>query len=282
MKKTFLFFILILLIAVVYISCSKGDSAGGNNPPADPCSGITVAVNASVTNASGGQNNGGITASATGGSGFTFSLNNGTFQSSGAFSNLAPGTYTVTAKNSTGCTGSQSFTVVANSTCTGANIVVSGTSTVATPCGGTGGSITATATGSTGFTFSIDNGAFQASNSFSNLTAGNHTVVAKDANGCSNSTIVSVGTATAGPLFSAVRSVIQTFCVSCHNNSVQNGGMNWEVDCNIVAHKDRIKTRAVDQAGTSTQMPQPPNPALSTADRQKILDWINAGGTYAN
>jgi uncharacterized membrane protein len=172
--------------------------------------------------------------------------------------------------------------VVANNNCSGANIVVTGTSTAAAPCGGPGGSITASATGSTGFTFSIDNGVFQTSNSFTNLTAGNHTVVAKDANGCSQSAIISVGTAAAGTLFSAVRSVIQTFCVSCHNNSVQNGGMNWEVDCNIVAHRDRIKIRAVDQAGTANQMPQPPNPALSTADRQKILDWINAGGMYTN
>jgi cytochrome c551/c552 len=282
MKHTIWLFILVLLIAVVYISCSKGDSAGGNNPPPDPCSGVTVAVSASVTNASGGQNNGAIVAGATGGNGFTFSLNNGAFQSSGTFSSLAAGTYTITAKNSNGCTGSQSFTVVANNSCTGVNIVVTGTSTAVTPCGGPGGSITASASGSTGFTFSIDNGAFQASNSFTNLAAGNHTIVAKDANGCSQSAIITVGTAAAGSLFSAVRSVIQTFWVSCHNNSVENGGMNWEVDCNIIAHKDRIKIRAVDQAGTANQMPAPPNPALSTADRQKILDWINAGGTFTN
>lgn len=280
MRKTFLFFALLLLVAAVYISCSKGGSS--NNPPENPCTGVTITVAGTVTNTASGQSNGSIAASATGGSGFTFSLNNGNFQSSGTFSNLAAGSYTITAKNSNGCTGSQQFTVGTNNVCAGANIVVTGTATNATPCGGAGGSITATATGSTGFTFSVDNGAFQASNNFANLTAGNHTVVAKDANGCSQSAVVNVGTVAAGPLFTAVRSLLQTYCVSCHNNNLQNGGMNWAVDCNIVANKDRIKVRAVDQAGTSSQMPQPPNAALSTADRQKITDWINAGGTYSN
>ena len=280
MKKTFLFFGLILLMAVAYISCSKGGSS--TDPPGNPCTGITITVNGTVTNAAAGQNNGSIAASAAGGSGFTFSLNNGSFQSSGTFSNLAPGSYTITAKNSNGCTGAQQFTVVANNACTGVNIVLTGTSTSVTPCGGPGGSITATAAGSTGFTYSVDNGAFQASNSFTNLAAGNHTIVAKDANGCSQSAVVNVGTVAAGPLFSAVRTLLQAYCVSCHNNTVQNGGMNWEVDCNIVTNKSRIKVRAVDDAGTANQMPRPPNPALSTADRQKILDWINAGGQYNN
>jgi hypothetical protein len=29
-------------------------------------------------------------------------------------------------------------------------------------------------------------------------------------------------------------------------------------------------------------MPQPPNPALSLADRQKITDWVNAGGKFTD
>jgi hypothetical protein len=29
-------------------------------------------------------------------------------------------------------------------------------------------------------------------------------------------------------------------------------------------------------------MPQPPNAALSVADRKKITDWINAGGKYTD
>lgn len=87
---------------------------------------------------------------------------------------------------------------------------------------------------------------------------------------------------TAGPKFTAVRQVVQINCVSCHNATTTNGGMNWTVDCNIVANSGRIKVRAVDAFGTPTQMPQPPNAGLSAADRQKITDWIAAGGQYTD
>src|SRR6476469_2513302 len=152
------------LMSILFYSCSKG--GGSTNTPADPCAGITIAISGTVTNATLGQNNGSIAASATGGTGFTFSLNNGTFQSSGNFTNLAPGNYSIKAKNSTGCSGSKSFSVVVENSCSGVTINVNGTPTNGVPCGGAGGSITVTATGGTGFTYSLNNGAFQASNQF--------------------------------------------------------------------------------------------------------------------
>ena len=79
---------------------------------------------------------------------------------------------------------------------------------------------------------------------------------------------------TPGPLFNAVKSVIQANCESCHNNSIANGGMNWTSNCNIVANKTRIKVRAVDNNPT----PMPPTGALAQADKDKITAWINAGG----
>ena len=77
---------------------------------------------------------------------------------------------------------------------------------------------------------------------------------------------------TPGPLFTAVKSLMQANCQSCHSNSIANGGMNWAVDCNIVANKDRIKVRAVDQ-GT-----MPPTGALPQSEKNKIAAWISAGG----
>lgn len=79
---------------------------------------------------------------------------------------------------------------------------------------------------------------------------------------------------TPGPLFTAVKSLIQANCESCHNNSIANGGMNWTSNCNIVTNKDRIKVRAVDNNPT----PMPPTGALAQADKDKITAWINAGG----
>jgi hypothetical protein len=117
-KNVFSAFLILITGIVIYSSCSKSDTSPA--PPANPCSGITVAVTGIIT-ANSGSNNGSISAAATGGSSFTFSLNSGAFQSSGVFSNLAGGTYSITAKNSNGCTGSAQFVVntTAVSVCSG-------------------------------------------------------------------------------------------------------------------------------------------------------------------
>ena len=77
---------------------------------------------------------------------------------------------------------------------------------------------------------------------------------------------------TPGPLFTAVKTLMQANCQSCHNGSNANGGKDWTVDCNIVANKNRIKARAVDE-GT-----MPPTGPLSQSEKDKITAWINAGG----
>ncbi|PZR29352.1 MAG: hypothetical protein DI535_03140 [Citrobacter freundii] len=280
MKKNFAVVLSLLAVCtMIAIACSK--KGGGDPPPTDACAGVTIAVTGTPTNPTTvGGTNGSISVSATGGSGFTFSINNGAFQSSGTFSNLAAGSYTITAKSAAGCTGTQSFTLVAPTpSCAGVNIVVTATATPTAACTtSNSGAINATATGSTGLTYSINGTTFQATGTFSNLAAGNYTVTAKDANGCTGSTTVNVASATAGPLFSAVKTLIANNCQSCHNNSIANGGMNWQVECNIVTHKDRIKARAVDNNPSS----MPPTGPLAQADKDKITAWINAGGRYTD
>jgi hypothetical protein len=170
-----------------------------------------------------------------------------------------------------------------SNSCSGVNITVSTASTIGTPCTSpANGSITVTASGSADLTYSIDGTNFQSSNVFGSVAPGNYTVTAKNGNGCRQTANITVAAAPAGALFSAVKQVIQNNCVSCHSGSNPAGGRDWTVDCNVIAAKGNIKARAVDQAGTATQMPKPPNAPLSDADKQKIVDWINAGGRYAD
>lgn len=253
---------------------------------ANPCSGVNITVSATVNNATTGQSNGSITASASGSSGFTYSINGTTFQTSNIFSNLAAGNYTITAKDANGCTGTTQATVGSVNPCAGVNITVSTTIQTATPCAPTPtGRITVNASGSTGLLYSLNGGAFQSSNIFNNLSAGNYTIAVKDANNCAAPNTAATVTATpAGPLYDAVRNILQVSCAvgGCHDQYTQQAGINFNNNCDIVAQKDRIKFRAVDQAGTANQMPQPPNPALSVADRQAITNWVNAGGRYSD
>jgi hypothetical protein len=260
--------------------CTGSNSFTLTNP--NPCAGVTITVTGSVVNPTTGQSNGSITASASGGAGgFTFSLNGGAFQASGTFSNLAAGNYTVTAKDANGCTGTNSFTLTAPNPCSGVTITLSNTVVGNTPCQSpASGSITVTPSGGTGpYTFRLNSGSFQASNVFSNLAAGAYSVTAKDANGCTGTqNNVLVPDLPEGPLFAAVRTVLQNNCVSCHNSGNAQGGMNWTIDCNIVQFKDRIKARAVD----GNPSPMPPSGLMPASERQKITNWINAGGRYTD
>jgi hypothetical protein len=244
----------------------------------NPCAGVTVVVTTTQVNPATGSSNGSITATATGGTGFTYSLNNGAFQASGTFSNLAAGSYTITTKNSNGCIGSATVTLTAVSPCTNTVITITNVIVNNTPCVTPAtGSITVTAAGSTGFTYNLNGGAYQSSNIFSGLTSATYTVGVKDANGCTNSSTAIVANLPSGPLFAQVRTLITTRCggSGCHMNGQSQKGYNFDADCSIVTYWSQINRTSVTY--TMTRMPINPQPLLTTAEKQKITDWINAG-----
>jgi hypothetical protein len=164
--------------------------------------------------------------------------------------------------------------------CSGKTINITASVTQnADPC--SKGIISVSATGSTGFTYSVDGNAYQASGTFNDITAGNHNISAKDGSGCIKTASVTVTNSSAGTLFTAVKSMMQTNCAvsGCHNGTQSP---NFTEECNIVNNWSLIKTRAVDGAGTSNQMPQPPLAPLSQVDRDKISSWVNAGHKFSN
>jgi uncharacterized membrane protein len=77
---------------------------------------------------------------------------------------------------------------------------------------------------------------------------------------------------TPGPKFIAAKAVIEANCVSCHRVGGTQPTPAFDTDCKIVSNATAIKTQAVDLG----RMPQ--TGPLSAADKQKISDWVNAGG----
>ncbi len=143
----------------------------------------SVVVNASITQQpSCNATNGEIQLLATGiNSPFTYSVNNSTPQSANTFANIGAGTYAYTVTDNQGCAVSGTFTIAATTTIAAAvvqttSIACAGSQTanlVVTPSGGTAP-----------YSYSINNGADQASNTFNNLGAGTYTIGVIDANGC--------------------------------------------------------------------------------------------------
>jgi hypothetical protein len=127
-------------------------------------------------------------------------------------------------------------------------------------------------------TYKLNGGSFGTSYYFTNLAPGNYVVTVQNLRGCSDTTQITI--LNYGPKFAAVKQLINGYCGPCHLNGTINGSMNFDTDASIVANKARIKVRAVD--GIPTYMPEAPNSPLSAVDKQKITDWINAGGTTMN
>jgi hypothetical protein len=156
---------------------------------------LTITLTETHVNPTTGQSNGSITVTTTPTGTYTYSLNGGSFQTSNTFSNLAAGSYSIVAKNQNGCTSAPMAVVLGSvDPCLGVTITVTTTS-IAPTIGQSNGSITATASPSGTYTYSINGVNFQASNIFNTLAAGTYTITAKNTNGCIGSTQVTlVGT----------------------------------------------------------------------------------------
>lgn len=128
-----------------------------------------------------GASNGELTVLAGGGSpAYQYDIG-GAQQASATFNGLTAGTYTVTVTDDNLCTETVDVTV---GSAAGPAPSVDSQSPV-TCAGGLNGSVTiATGGGSAPFTFSLDGGLAQTSNTFP-VSAGNHTVTVTDGNGCS-------------------------------------------------------------------------------------------------
>ncbi len=132
-------------------------------------------------------NNGGtITITHTGGKApYIYSIGNG-FQSSNVFANVSAGNYTVSVKDSVGCI-STVLTTVGSSTNAITNLSKSINNAT---CGKNNGAINlgAVTGGVAPFQYNFNNTGFSSTKNYTNLSAGNYSIVVKDANGCNYNT----------------------------------------------------------------------------------------------
>lgn len=150
--------------------------------------GVTT-ITTSTTTASCGNNNGSITTTVSGGvPPYQYSTNGTTFLANNVFSGLSPGSYTITVRDSNNCINSVPVNV---NTISGPTISATA---VPTSCNSFTGTVTVSSSGGAGpVLYSINGGAtFQASTIFAGLSAGTYSVLARDANGCMNTTTVLV------------------------------------------------------------------------------------------
>jgi len=116
----------------------------------------------------------------------TYSLNSATGTSSGLYSPLSPGTYTVSINDANGCHKDSVVTVPGPPPMNFANVFI-----LYTPCQGGSGSISLQGAGGTpSYTYSINGGPFSTPSNWPVLTAGTYSIQLKDANGCLHDTAI--------------------------------------------------------------------------------------------
>jgi uncharacterized protein (DUF2141 family) len=140
---------------------------------------LTGTASATSVSCNGGAD-GTATAEVTGGTGdYSYLWSSGS--TSQTATGLSAGGYAVTVTDENGCT-----LVLAVTVSQPALLLATAITADVSCAGGADGSITVTPTGGTpDYTYSLDGGTPQASNTFSGLSAGTYTIVVMDANGCS-------------------------------------------------------------------------------------------------
>ena len=161
-------------------------------------------------------NDGSATINASGGLGtLSYTLTGGSPQTTNIFNGLAAGVYNYEVSDTTGCAVLGSFQLQAG-------VVVSANvqQTAAISCAGNqSATLVVTPSGGTApYSFSINNGADQASNTFINLGAGTYTIGVIDANGC-NTTQTYVVTEPTAVSVTMVPTMVS--CFGSNNGSLQ-------------------------------------------------------------
>lgn len=185
-------------------------------------SGNISATTTTTATACVGVNNGSITITSAGGTGpYTFSLNGGAPVAGTlpfTFNNLPAGNHTIVVYDAgTGCNSGNITVTIA----VGPGVSGSATTTPAACPGVNTGSITVTAlTGTPPFEWSLDGGAFVPGASpytFTNVSAGGHNIVIRDANGCTILVVANVGF---GSGVTANAATTATSCPGVNNGTI--------------------------------------------------------------
>jgi gliding motility-associated-like protein len=189
-----------------------------------PASTLPTVTSTTPTQATCGSTNGTIAVVATGTGTLTFSIDAGVTYVAGTtatthtFSNLAAGSFTITVKDTDGCTVNSGPITVSNAGGPTFTTVVTQPA-----CGGTG-SILVTPTGTGPFTYSkVNPAAFTAgstttTNTFATLASGTYPISVKDVNGCITSQNITLN-ASSSPIITAP-TVVNATC------GLANGAIN--------------------------------------------------------
>jgi gliding motility-associated-like protein len=187
-----------------------------------PSAPLSVAITAQTNVACRGTSTGSITATATGGSmPYEYSLDGGTYQSSGTFGSLAVGTYTITARDAASVTATVTTTITEPAAAL-SGYIVSHTDVLC--FGANTGTVSVSGLGGTSpYLYKSGSGSFQATGLFTDMAAGTYIITVQDANLCTFEVTADI-TQPAAALAGTIMAQTNVFCNGGNNGSVTVAG----------------------------------------------------------
>ncbi len=183
---------------------STATAAVINAAPDSPAAPVVALIQPTCTVATGT-----VTVTSPTGAGLTYSISGTTYQASATFSGVAPGSYSVTVKNSAGCVSDATAAVINAAPATPAAPVVALTQPTCTVATGT---VTVSSPTGAGLTYSINGTTYQAATTFSGVAPGSYSVTVKNSDGCVSTATAAVINAAPDSPAAPVVALIQPTC----------------------------------------------------------------------
>ncbi|MEQ9298585.1 MAG: hypothetical protein RIF33_08480 [Cyclobacteriaceae bacterium] len=256
-------YFLVAALAIYISSCGSDDSMDTTPVPQVDCSTLAISMTSS-TNA-GCTSLGSVEVSATGGmSPYTFAIDGGASQSTGTFSELSAGSYSISAKDANDCTVTLNVTIDEDAN----TLSISASQIEAAGCGTEAGEIEVTVGNGTGnIEYSLNGGAFSSDAVFTGLAADTYEITARNEEGCE--TTASAQVLTGITLSGHVQNIVDTNCAipACHGGS----------QAPDFREKAIILSIATNIANRTANGSMPPSGALDQELIDTIACWVEDG-----
>lgn len=221
-----------------------------------------------VTNASCGVSDGSVTLEATGGDGnYTYSISGSGDQEAAEFTGLAAGNYEFSVTDGNGCSALHNVSVE-----NAGGVGITSVDLEPSGCDDNNGSVTVNASsGTEPYQYKLNGGDLQNENFFSGVTAGNHTVLVVDSDGCEFSENVRVLTGTS--FDNHISPIISSNCAvsGCHNGD-DASLPNFTSFSTIKNNAGSIRSMT-----TSGAMPPAGAGSLTDSEVELIACWVDDG-----
>ena len=202
---------------------------------------------------------------------YDYKIGDGIYQTNPVFTDLGPGTYSITVKDTKSCTNVLSVTLLAANSTLAATFSSSPDNQCLAPHNGS--IVVSPAGGTAPYLIKLGDGAFGSATGFSALKSGIYTIAVRDSDDCEIVLQVLVARGDTGVSYS--NQIAPVFAAACNFSGCHGpgtGGRDWTVFSNVQTSAAQIMSRTGNRS-----MPIGTGPTLTDNQIALIACWVTDG-----